>query len=292
MLLANEIVAQYLDRHQLPGLYRVHEEPEQDSLDRLRAILYPFGIRFAAGPLGMADLQKALNQIHVLPGGTILMRVVLRAMKKARYDGRNVGHYGLASEKYCHFTSPIRRYPDLLVHRVIKQRLKSDGKSDLIEEIAARIGEFAIHTSEREVNADDIERKATTIKALEFIQPHLGEVFEGRVAGIAQFGLFVQLDRWPIEGLIPVRYLQDDYYDFDEVSQTLVGRRSGKTFRLTDKVKVQIERVDPTGGQMDLLLLQSASGTKKKSAESPQPRSSRPRQAKTSSPSRSGRGKK
>lgn len=264
MLLANEIVAQYLDKKKLPGLYRVHEEPDADSLDRLRNILYPFGIRFPRGPIRKEDLQTALDQLHDVPGSTILMRFVLRAMKKARYDGKNVGHFGLASEKYCHFTSPIRRYPDLLVHRVIKWSFDSEANKEHLHEAEERLNEFAIHTSEREVNADDIERKATTIKALEFIAPHMGEVYEGRIAGITNFGIFVQLDPWPIEGLIPIRYLDDDYYDFEENAHILKGRRSGRVYRLTDKVKVQIERIDPPAGQMDLLLVQSASKATRK----------------------------
>ena len=215
-------------------------------------------MRFPARRVDKTDLQHALDQVHGIDGGTILMRFVLRAMKKARYDGKNVGHFGLASECYCHFTSPIRRYPDTLVHRVIKESLNPhEGSRELIQSMRDRLEEQALHTSEREVNADDIERQATTIKSLEFLLPHLGEVFDGRIAGIAPFGIFVQLNPWPIEGLVPIRMLDDDYYEFDEISNTLRGRASGKLYRLTDKVKVQIQRIDPTGGQMDLILVQA-----------------------------------
>ncbi len=259
MLLANEVVAQFMQKKNLPGLYRIHEEPDSESLNKLRAILNPFGVRFPSRHVDKSDLQYALDQVHRIDGGTILMRFVLRAMKKARYDGKNVGHFGLASPCYCHFTSPIRRYPDTLVHRLIKESIQpGGGNQDLIESMRDRVEEQGIHTSEREMNADDIERQATTIKSLEFLLPHLGEVFEGRIAGVAQFGIFVQLNPWPIEGLVPVRELDDDFYEFDEITNTLHGRASGKVYRLTDKVKVQIQRIDPTAGQMDLALVQAS----------------------------------
>jgi ribonuclease R len=258
MLLANEAVAALLEKRSLPGLYRVHEEPDPLSLDRLRLLLMPFGARLPKKKVERNDLQAALDKIKDIQGGGIVMRLILRSLKRARYSERNLGHFGLASARYSHFTSPIRRYPDLLVHRVLKEFLPSMSlPAERRQELIDAMPEIAAHTSNREELATEIERDATDVKSLEFMKPRLGEVFDGMISGIARFGLFVQLDPWPIEGLIPVRSLDDDYYDFDELTNTLRGRNSGRKFSLAEKVRVIVERVDPPARQMDLALVQS-----------------------------------
>ncbi|MCX7016460.1 MAG: ribonuclease R [Candidatus Sumerlaeota bacterium] len=260
MLIANEVVAEHLRRRALPGLYRVHEEPDPIKLEQLRGQLHPFGIRFPKHILP-DDLQRALDRASEIEGGGLITRMILRALAKARYCERNLGHFGLASPCYCHFTSPIRRYPDLLVHRVVREAMAPGGmKTSLRGELFERLPDMAGHTSEREERAEEIERDATTIKALEFMKPRLGEVFNGRVSGLTPFGMFVELEPWPIEGMVPLRSLDDDRYDYDPMTNTLVGRRSGRTFTLAQKVRVVVERVDPPARQMDLGLLQKETG--------------------------------
>ncbi|OPZ20285.1 MAG: Ribonuclease R [candidate division BRC1 bacterium ADurb.BinA364] len=256
MLAANEAMARLMAERHLPGLYRIHEEPDPKSLERLAVKLHPFSVRLPAREIKPEDLQAAIARVAKMEGGSILMRIILRSLKKARYSERNQGHHGLASACYCHFTSPIRRYPDLIVHRVIKEwlaagRLSPERQADW-EDAAPQLAE---HTSMREVRADDIERMAMDIMSLKFLQPNVGEVVDGMISDLAPIGFFVRLDPWPIEGLVHVRSLEDDRYDFDEDIYALRGQRTGRLFRPTQKVRVFIEKVDPLGRRLDLKLV-------------------------------------
>lgn len=257
MILANEVVARHLRDAKVPILYRVHDEPERDLIDGIAPLLDMYGISVSPRmkkPI-WKQLQDALAAVSRFEAPHILNRIILQAMSKARYSPGNIGHFGLGSECYCHFTSPIRRYPDLTVHRALK-RLTAEGKPDkkwlaAREELLPDLGE---HCSDRERMGDSIENEVTRICSLEFMRRYLGDSFAGHVSGVAKFGLFVELQRYPVDGLLHVRDLRDDHYEFDDATMTLRGRRSRRVFRLGQKVEVSINRVDVINQEMDLRL--------------------------------------
>lgn len=259
MIAANEAVGRELSRAELPVLYRVHEEPDESKLLALRPAFEHLGIRLPGGKIDQFDLQRALNEVSRQKAGRVLQRWVLRALPRAVYQGKNVGHFGLGSECYVHFTSPIRRYPDLIVHRAAKALLGPDESREAwIETASGHLPDWGRHTSGREERSQKIEWDAEKIVAYEFMKRHLGEVFDGFVAGTIGKGFFVELADYPAEGFVPIRTLDDDYYDLDEKSIAWVGRRSGRTFTVGDPVKVLIERVDPLMGEMDLYLVRKS----------------------------------
>lgn len=266
MIAANEAVGRELAKAHLPILYRVHEEPDESKLLALRPAFEHLGIRLPGGRIDQFDLQRALNEVSRQKAGRVLQRWVLRALPRAVYQGKNVGHFGLGSTCYVHFTSPIRRYPDLIVHRAAKALLGSEqDRETWTESASGHLPEWGRHTSEREERAQKIEWDAEKIVAYEFMKRHLGEVFDGFVAGAIGKGFFVELEAYPAEGFVPIKTLDDDYYDLDEKGIAWVGRRSGRTFTVGDPVKVLVERVDPLMGEMDLHLV-------RKSGASPAPR--------------------
>jgi len=258
MLLANEVVARRLTAAGRPMIYRVHEPAPAAQLERLEPMLKCFGIRanLSRGALAQAEIQSALEQAERLPAGHILRRLILRAMARAHYSPRNAGHFGLASACYCHFTSPIRRYPDLTVHRALGRMIDQpeppgDAESEaLLDDLET----IARQSSDLERRAQQIEWDTTELKALEFMEEHLGGEFDGYVCGVQPYGLYVELDPYPVEGLIPLRGLPDDYYEIDELGTRLSGRRAGRQFRLASRVRVRIERIDLVALQMDLSL--------------------------------------
>ncbi|MCX8036765.1 MAG: ribonuclease R [Candidatus Sumerlaeia bacterium] len=256
MVLANEIVARHLARCELPALYRVHEPPNPEKLERLRPFLKAAGIRLPAGdgPISQKALQQVLDSISRRETSPLLHTLILRAMMRAVYSPKNVGHYGLASPCYCHFTSPIRRYPDLVVHRVLGAWL--DGGRAAAERVAhwrETFDDVGRHCSEREERADEIERDVIRVKSLEYMKQFIGEEFEGYISGVVSFGFFVELAAYPVEGLVHVRDLRDDYYTLQEEELALVGEATGRRFRFGDKVKVVVTRVDLINLQMDLV---------------------------------------
>jgi ribonuclease R len=257
MLVANEAVAQFLESKNAPLLYRVHEIADEDRLERLAKVLRVFAIKLerdARGRITPPHLQKALEEAQKHPAGHILRRLVLRALKRAEYSPENLGHFGLASDSYCHFTSPIRRYPDIVVHRQIKA-IEAGGKlayRDEDDELFT-LGE---HTSARERRAQEAEWEAIAIKSLEFMQQFVGDEFDGHILSVHEFGLFVQLDRHPVEGFIKKTQLTDDRYDLDETGVRLVGRKSGRVLRVADPIRVRIDKVSPFAQQMDLTIVE------------------------------------
>ncbi len=260
MLAANEAVAQAMTRRSVPFLYRVHEQADPERLERLRPMLKALGVSLPVeenGAITPHGLQLVLKSIEHREGGHILRRLILRALKRAEYTPRNAGHFGLASKCYCHFTSPIRRYPDVVVHRQLRAMVEDkplpypnddDGKAELAE--------LARHTSFKEREAADAEWESTKIKAIEYMKQFEGDEFEGIVCGVQNFGLFVELKPSGVEGLVPIRTLVDDRYDLDELGIQLVGRKSGRRFRLMDKVNVKIVRADAFASELDLELVQ------------------------------------
>lgn len=258
MIAANEAVAREVTARGGAMVYRIHEPVDEDRLEKLIPVLKIFGIRLVSGKGGITPLsiQAALKQAEQINGGHIIRRLILRALKRAEYSPRNPGHFGLASKCYCHFTSPIRRYADLVVHRQVKAyATKSELPYGDKEGGAAELGEMTNHMSIVEREAQEAEWEAIKIKSLEFMKRFEGEEFDGIICGVQNFGLFVELEPYPVEGLVPARDIPGDRYSIDESGVRLVGARSGAEFKLGQPVRVAITRVAPLEQQMDLRLI-------------------------------------
>ena len=257
MIAANEAVARHLARHEMPLLYRVHAEPDEMKVKAAEPVMARLGIKLPeSSRLPREVLQKAIDAARKHPASTVIQRWMLRAMMRAKYQPENIGHYGLASDCYCHFTSPIRRYPDLVVHRAVRALLRGARPGgEEVERFAQPLEDWGRHTSEREERAQHIEWDAEELLALQFMRRYLGDVFEGFIAGVSPMGFFVELKQYPVEGLVRIGQLDDDYYDLDEEYQIWRGRSSGRTWTIGDAVTVMVERIDALAGQMDLLLL-------------------------------------
>lgn len=252
MILANEVVDRDASKRRLPFIHRVHEPPDPSRVEQLRTFLGGLGARVPADPTPK-DLQKALDRFGGRPEEALVSTVVLRSMKQARYSEKPLGHFGLASENYTHFTSPIRRYPDLVVHRLVGRALvEGERVPDALR--ADYLPGVARHTSQRERVAVEAERDSINLKKVEFMQRHIGEQFEGTVAGVTSFGLFVLLDRFFVEGLIHVSSLEDDYYVFIEEQFALVGEHTRRRFRLGDRARIRVASVDMERRQIDFVL--------------------------------------
>ena len=253
MLLANETVAQHLEDHHVPTLYRVHEEPDPVKVAEFEEFISTLGYSLAASQnaLRPRHFQRLVEKIQGTPEEKPIAFLMLRTMQKARYDATNLGHFGLAAESYTHFTSPIRRYPDLVVHRTLResrQGMPDERKADLTEELP----EVARHTSERERRADEAERELVQWKKVRFMADKVGDEFDGYITGVSAFGLFVELIEHFVEGLVHISTMADDYYRFVEKAHLLRGENTGKVYRLGDKVAVQVVRVDMERRQIDL----------------------------------------
>jgi ribonuclease R len=265
MLLANEIVATEAVRRRVPILYRVHEPPAADKVEALREFLASLGHTLPGGDLHPRVLQALLDRVVDRPEENLVSKVLLRSMMRARYSHENLGHFGLASDHYCHFTSPIRRYPDLVTHRGVVRALV-EGRA-VPEAWAQDLESVADHSSEREQLAASAERDSVEVKKIEFMERHLGDEFEGTVSGVTAFGFFVLLDDYFVEGLVHVNALRDDYYEFRDEEFSLVGSRRGRRFRLGDRVRVEVARLDKVERRIDFLLLESpVEGRRKHSA--------------------------
>jgi ribonuclease R len=257
MLLANQTVASHLESENAPTLYRVHEEPDVLKVAKFEEFISGFGYSLAAPltKLRPRHFQKLIERIQGKPEEKPIAFLMLRTMQKARYAPENLGHFGLAASSYTHFTSPIRRYPDLVVHRSLRAaRLKMLNEEDR-EAAAEDLPEVARHTSELERRADDAERELLQWKKVKFMADKVGDEFEGYVTGVAAFGLFVELVEHYVEGLVHVSTMADDYYRFVESAHMLRGENTQKTYRLGDKVKVQVVRVNMDVRQIDLGLV-------------------------------------
>jgi ribonuclease R len=242
---------------QIPLLYRTHEKPEESKIASLNEFLGSLGLRLrSSAQLHPKDIQKLLKQVHGKPVEHLVNFLTLRAMKQARYTVQNSGHFGLASQCYTHFTSPIRRYPDLIVHRILKEALIGRGFSEQAQEQRRKhLETIADHSSLRERMAVEAEREILLVKKLRFMEDKLGDVFDGVISGVAMFGLFVELRDYFVEGLIHITTLQDDYYHYHEETYSLVGDQFHKRYRIGDSVRVQVAHVDVAKRQIDFLLL-------------------------------------
>lgn len=255
MLAANETVAEHYARLKLPFIYRIHEEPKAEKLQKFIDYASVFGVQIqgTATKITQSALQDFMKKVQGQPGSEVLSMMLLRSMQQARYSEHNHGHYGLAAEYYTHFTSPIRRYPDLLVHRMI--RVYDDKAMDKADHFANLIPEIATQTSSLERRAIDAERIVEAMKKAEYMEEYVGEEFEGVVASVVKFGMFVELPN-TIEGLIHVTTLPE-YYHFNERTLTLQGEKSGKVFRVGQQIKVKLIRSDKETGDIDFDYLPS-----------------------------------
>ncbi len=264
MLLANEIVARHATKRKIPFIYRVHEQPSQEKLERMRDFVGVMGYRLPKGDIQPDDLKRILGEVRGKPEEELVNTVVLRSMMQARYSTENIGHFGLAAEHYTHFTSPIRRYPDLVVHRLLKRLEAGERWKDPVERERTldRLAKTAEHASVQERIAERAERDSIELKKVEFMERHIGKQFEGRISGVRSFGFFVRLDEYFVEGMVPVHELQDDYYEFHENSFALIGRNTGRRFRLADPVRVEVTGVDKDERQIDFTLVGAEGGGK------------------------------
>ncbi len=259
MLLANETVAKEYCRGEFPFVYRTHENPDPEKVESLLTLLHNQGIsvRKRKEEITPKEIQEILEGMEGLPNEPMISRLALRTMKQAKYTTECSGHFGLAAKYYCHFTSPIRRYPDLQIHRIIKDnlrgRLEREGKT---EHYQAILDEVARQSSVCERRAEEAERESDKLKKAEYMSYHLGEEYEGIISGVTGFGLYVELPN-TVEGLVHVNTLRDDYYVFDQESYELRGDLTKKVFRLGQKVKVRVEDADPMMKTVDFILVQA-----------------------------------
>jgi ribonuclease R len=259
MIAANEAVARHLTEKHLPLLYRAHEGPDHEALEALAPFLLSLGYRLPLKyeRISPLEIQKLLESARGRPEERVLNRVLLRSMKQAVYQPENIGHFGLASTSYTHFTSPIRRYPDLVVHRMFDKALHGEKlKPNEREDLLRYLQEAGKHTSERERHAMDAEREMVSLKKAQFMMNKIGEEFTGYITSLANFGFFVELDNYFVEGLVKLSSLTDDDYDYYEKEYVIKGRRHGKKFRLGDNVRVRVLRINAFRSEIDFELLQ------------------------------------
>jgi len=256
MIAANEATARACSQRELPALYRVHEPPVRERTEELRDFLLRLGQKLPKKKtLAPGDLARLLDAVRGRPEEQLVSTVVLRSLQRARYDGANLGHFGLASDAYLHFTSPIRRYPDLVVHREVVRTLVLGHPPRRRD--ADEVQGLADQASNREQGAAEAERDSVALKKVEFMERHLGEEFDGRIAGVTAFGFFVTLDAYFVDGLVHVNSLRDDFYRFQEGNYALVGDRGRRRYRLGDRVRVQVVRVDRELRHVDFLLIRT-----------------------------------
>jgi ribonuclease R len=245
MIAANETVAEYLESHDVPGLYRIHEEPEASKMDEIVRIMNALEIEKRRKTLKVRELPDLIRQIHDLPQQEILNLIILRSMKQARYSVLNIGHFGLASACYTHFTSPIRRYPDLVVHRIVREILsKKHLSAKRIQELEHMLPDIAYHSSSMERQSDEAERTVLAAMRAWFMKDKTGEEFDGMVISVTPYGLKIRLKDYYVEGFLHVSYMTDDFYRYDERKLSLYGLHSKKKFSIGKELKVRIDRVD------------------------------------------------
>ncbi len=241
MILANEVVAGHLEENDIPGIYRVHEEPDPMKVEEFSEIVKGFGLKFEPRTAEPVEFQKFVASIEGRPEERMLSYLMHRSFKQAKYSEENIGHFGLSSDSYTHFTSPIRRYPDLVVHRILKAAMARRSQPALS---VAQLEAIASESSERERLADQAERELFDWKKMLLMEQHLGDTFEAIIIAVWRDGFVVELIDYFIEGFVPVADIPDDYYQLDQSSHALIGRRSKQRFRLGDRLTVQIARVD------------------------------------------------
>ena len=244
MLLANETVAEEYFWREVPFLYRTHEQPDEEKIRQLGTFINNFGYHIhTRNEVRPKEIQQLLGKVEGTPEEPLISRLTLRAMKRARYSTDNAGHFGLAAKYYTHFTSPIRRYPDLQIHRIIKEDLRGRLTEERMEHYRKILPETAAQCSSRERTADEAEREVVRLKKAEYMQNHIGEEYEGVISGVTKWGVYVELPN-TVEGLVHVADMRDDHYEFLEQSYELCGRHTGRTYKLGQTVTVRVTDAD------------------------------------------------
>ena len=271
MLLANETVAAHLVEGNVPALHRVHEAPDPKKVEDFETFITTIGYSLAAtgSTIRPKHFQKLIDRMRGTPEERPIAALMLRTMQKARYDAVSLGHFGLAAEHYTHFTSPIRRYPDLVVHRMLRESRQGALAGARHEELGEDLPEVAKHTSEMERRADEAERELLQWKKVRFMADKVGDEYEGYITGVAPFGLFVELVEHYVEGLVHVSSMADDYYRFVEQQHVMRGENTKKIYRLGDKVKVQVVRVDMERRQVDLGIVEILDAVRREERRTP-----------------------
>lgn len=254
MLVCNETIAENSFWQEMPFMYRSHQEPDEDKLEKMEQFLRGFGyyLRKKDGEIHPRELQKVLQKAEETDEERIITRMVLRSMMQARYTAENGGHFGLAAKYYCHFTSPIRRYPDLEIHRMIKKMLHGELDEKASAYYRRKMPDWAKHCSKQERVAEDAERDTDALKKVEFIEDKVGQIYEGIISGVTNWGIYVELPN-TIEGMVALSQMDDDYYEFDEKKMLVFGKRTKKSYRLGDKVVVSVAKVDRMMGTIDFV---------------------------------------
>ena len=254
MLLANETVAEDYFWQEIPFLYRTHDNPDEEKMKKLGTFINNFGytIRMPGGEVHPKELQKLLDKVDGTPEEALISRLTLRSMKQAKYTTQNSGHFGLATKYYTHFTSPIRRYPDLQIHRIIKECLngKMDGKR--VSHYEKILPEVSVKTSALERRADEAERETDKMKKVQYMEQFIGEEFEGVISGVTNWGFYVELPN-TVEGLVHIHELRDDYYLFDELHYELLGEMTRRTYKLGQPIRVQVTGCDRFAKTIDFI---------------------------------------
>ena len=258
MLAANETVAAEYYWRELPFVYRTHEQPDSEKIQKLSTFINNFGysLHIGSDEVHPKELQKLLEKIDGTSEEPLISRLTLRSMKQARYTVENTGHFGLAADCYCHFTSPIRRYPDLQIHRIIKDSLRGRLGEKRIGHYTQILPEVAKHASEMERRADEAERETIKLKKVQYMEKHIGETFAGVISGVAEYGFFVELEN-TVEGLVRVTSLTDDFYQYYEETYELVGEATNRRFKLGQQVRVTVDNCDRIMRTIDFTLADS-----------------------------------
>lgn len=260
MLAANETVAEHMHWLDLPFVYRIHEMPDEEKIIAFNKFIHNFGffVKGSQGELHPKAVQNLLEKVEGKPEEHIVSKMMLRSLKQAKYSPANEGHFGLAADYYCHFTSPIRRYPDLQIHRIIREMLQNKLNPKRIEQLEQTVLYASEQSSEQERIAEKAERETDDIKMCEYMLDYVGEEFEGLISSVTSFGVFTELDN-TVEGLTRMNLLDDDYYYYDEENMQLIGERTKNTYRIGDRVLVRVERVNVDLREIDFYIVEKIS---------------------------------
>lgn len=257
MLVCNETIAEYMFWSNIPFVYRIHEEPDLEKLQHFNEFVYNLGytIKYSK-EVHPKSLQQVVEKVRGKKEEAVINTLLLRSLKQAKYSPECIGHFGLAARYYCHFTSPIRRYPDLIIHRIIKEYIKNGISEKRVKRLEGEVSSASIQSSEMERFAEEAEREVDDLKKAEYMSERIGEVYNGIISSVTAFGLFVELSN-TVEGLIHISTLLDDYYVYDERGLRLVGEKTKKMYRLGDEVKIKVEKVDLDSYEIYFELLES-----------------------------------
>lgn len=256
MLVCNETIAEDYYWQGIPFVFRNHDQPDEEKIEGLKKLISAFGYRIKGkGEIHPMEIQKLIEKVKDTPQEHIISRMVLRSMKQAKYQAENIGHFGLAAKFYCHFTSPIRRYPDLQIHRIIKEVIEGKLTENRIKHYDSMLSEIAYHCSTTERTSDDAERETDRLKMAQYMQEHIGEEYNGLISGVTSWGIYVELEN-TVEGMVPLNEIDDDFYEYEEENLRVVGRRTGKIYMLGDEVRVRVIRTDIQARTIDFMFVE------------------------------------